>query len=213
MTFPKRKFLGPPKTNLTRNETSGRALPSARCAWARQLPPPSLGGGHPLGIGSALFHCGGGAGPRASWRRVCLAVGLTCPHPTGSRLHCPRGGRGGQEVGAHQGRETRAQLHDGHAAHQAGEPSLQARLGAALLAVGHRSSCQSCSRPSRVATGAGVRGHTVGCPVQGESLRNVTVAPGGGEEHSCDLSSLQKHVSRVWTEVVFGVQVPRAKAP
>ncbi|XP_058714876.1 small conductance calcium-activated potassium channel protein 1 isoform X1 [Poecile atricapillus] len=39
----------------------------------------------------------------------------------GRRLHRAGGGRGGQETGADQSRETRPQLHDGHAAHQAGE--------------------------------------------------------------------------------------------
>ena len=43
------------------------------------------------------------------------------PLHAGGWLHGARGGRGGPEAGAHQGRETRAQLHDGHSTHQAGK--------------------------------------------------------------------------------------------
>lgn len=42
------------------------------------------------------------------------------PPLSGCRLHGSGGCRGSQEAGADQGRETRTQLHDGHAAHQEG---------------------------------------------------------------------------------------------
>ena len=72
---------------------------------------------------------GEGGTRKASWRRegVLLATHmrwiLTPPHllHVGGWLHGTRGGRGGPEAGADQGRETRAQLHDGHSAHQAGK--------------------------------------------------------------------------------------------
>ena len=51
------------------------------------------------------------------------------PHllPAGGWLHGTRSGCGGPEAGAHQGRETRAQLHDGHSAHQAGTDTSPSR--------------------------------------------------------------------------------------
>lgn len=60
--------------------------------------------------------------PPHYWLTQCSVFSSPLPPSplSGCRLHSSGGCRGSQEAGADQGRETRTQLHDGHATHQEG---------------------------------------------------------------------------------------------